>query len=189
MRTIPFKALLLGSLLTLPLASQAVVIDFDSETMTFPFNGPVVEDGFSYQGAGGSLALIDFDGNPGSYMSAVADGVLTITRLGGGLFTFDAADVVAIGSDAGATLGFAGYLGGALAASEPFATTTLWTTLPSSALAGSTIDELRITIAATSAQSRTGVDNIVLTAVTGTPGQPGADVPEPTSLALLGLGI
>ena len=179
-------ALLLCGLLALPLTSSAVIIDFDDQFFTAPFSGPVTEDGFTYEALSPGLALLDVGGNPDVYLTAGAPGTLGVTRSGGGLFTFDGIDVLGVGSDAGAAIGFDGYLNGALTTSIDLATTRDWATLSSGAFAGIAIDELHIRLAATSLQSRTGIDNIVLTAATGSPG---GDVPEPTSLALLGLGL
>jgi len=179
-------ALLLCGLLALPLSSAAVIIDFDDQFFTVPFSGPVIEDGFTYTALSPGLALLDVGGNPDVYLTAGAPGTLGVTRSGGGSFTFDGIDVLGIGSDAGATIGFDGYLNGTLTTTIDLATTANWATLSSGAFAGVAIDELRIRLAATSLQSRTGIDNIVLSAATGTPG---GSVPEPTSLALLGLGL
>lgn len=96
-------------------------------------------------------------------------------------FTFDQVDLQQFNSGA-VPIVFEGYLGGALQGTDSLATSAVslvHTTVASSNLNGVSIDELRVTLDASSGPFRwEGIDNVVLTSV-----------PEPSSLVLVGLGL
>ncbi|MEQ8232217.1 MAG: PEP-CTERM sorting domain-containing protein [Gammaproteobacteria bacterium] len=193
--------LVLASTTLLPLSAAAVIIDFDNIS-TGSFTGPASEDGFTYSLLSGALRGDASNGNPGGNMQGDqrAGGVLSIARMGGGRFTFDGTDIASFEAF-GIDVLFEGLLLGTVVGSDTFTTSfppppsssppsfDRWSTHSSSGLAGIAIDELRVDLFGDGAGDRSAwaaVDNIVLTAVTGDPGN---DVPEPTSLALLALGV
>jgi hypothetical protein len=166
-----------------------------AETITFAnvpefFSGPgtpTVEGSFRYDAFSGGLfgEPSAFGNPPPEVEGAVATdgGVLTVVRndVPGGLFTFDAADIVSHFREDQPVM-FAGFLGGALQATDVFNTgaSNVYATVVSSLLAGVEIDELRVTLR-TGLGSGEALDNLVLT--------PQNVVPEPASLSLLGLGL
>jgi hypothetical protein len=163
-------------------SAHAAVIDFDSLPLTAPvfFSGVFTEDGFT----------LDFDEyfyGPGSTSTpccevereVFSDGILTITKSGGGTFTFDSVDWELEYGEL-ATISLEGYLGAALQGIDSFSTSLLsYATFPSSVLSGVAIDRLVIKADRDSFDGG-ALDTLVLSE---------RDAPEPTTLALLGLGL
>lgn len=177
-----------------PLTASAVIIGFDNEVGTGFFNGPSTEDGFTYALHSGLLVTSDDPGrgNPEPAMEGRASaggGVLSIVRDGGGLFTFDAAEVAQYLLGDAVAVTFEGFLGAVSVGVDSFLTTSIpadWQNSASTNLAGVAIDALRIGLPASAAGDQfwwSSVDNVALTALDD------QRVPEPTSLALLGLGL
>jgi len=165
-------------------ASHASVITFGPG----PYGTPVAatsEGIFTYDTFSGGL-FRDSQGNGDAYnmegCSSCGGGVLRVVRndVVGGLFTFDGSDV-AFQFSQSFGINFEGFLGGLSQGVDTFLTTnnSSYSTHASSVLAGTPIDELRVTLAATSVTA-TVIDNLQVTA---------AAVPEPGALALLGLGL
>src|SRR5262245_33501032 len=154
------------------------------------FTGPVTEGNFTFNRSSGELTSGPI-GLPFPDMEAGSiNGILRIVRNDGGLFTFDGADVAQAGLGATAVR-FRGVLGGAL---QNFADLNTTATVfdfaggsqGSGVLSGVSIDELLVELDATSFERFDlfeAVDNIRLTLVND------AQVPEPATLALLGLGL
>jgi len=188
------SALILALASAVPLTASAVIIGFDNEVGTGLFNGPSTEDGFTYALHSGLLVTSDDPGrgNPEPAMEGRASaggGVLSIVRDGGGLFTFDAAEVAQYLLGDAVAVTFEGFLGAASVGVDSFLATSIpadWQNSASTNLAGVAIDALRIGLPASSAGDAfwwSSVDNVALTALDD------QRVPEPTSLALLGLGL
>lgn len=167
-----------------PVATDAAVITFGPGTIGTPVL-PTAEGIFTYDTFSGGL-FRDTQGNGDGFnmegCSVCGGGVLRVVRndVAGGTFTFDGADV-AFQFNQAFNIGFEGFRLGASQGTDFFLTTadSAYTTHLSSALSGVQIDELRVTLAATSSTA-TVVDNIVLT-----PGR----APEPSTLAVLLLGL
>ncbi|PKG99377.1 hypothetical protein [Paraglaciecola sp. MB-3u-78] len=88
-----FRSIICTVLLsTFASTAGAVIIDFES-ALTFPYT----EDGFLFQQTAGSSFSFSANGNPstsfdgGSVIPNIGDTV-TVTQIGGGLFTFDSFD-------------------------------------------------------------------------------------------------
>ena len=163
--------------------SHAAVITFGPGAIGSPV-GATAEGSFTYDTFSGALYR-DTQGNGDAFdmegLSGVG-GVLSVVRndVPGGLFTFDGADV-AWQFDIADTISFEGFLLGVSQGIDSFLTTadSNYSTHASSVLSGINIDELRVTMNAPSGTASV-IDNLVVTSVT---------VPEPASLALLGLGL
>lgn len=132
--------------------------------------------------AGFDLDIVNgFGGSEGAGLEyerlAGTDGTLTITRSGGGTFTFDSVDLqLEYGADA--TVELQGYLLGALVGSDSYVVNSFsYLNFAASTLAGTAIDELLIL--AERNFNGAAVDNLVLTP---------AEVPAPAAALLLGLG-
>ena len=184
------------------LASPALAntITFETAPLGAGFAGPVTENGFTYSTLSGGL-LINHFGNPGKDAEgnqSLGGGVLKIVSATGGDFNFNALDFAAFdlfrpGSQ---TLTVEGFIGGSSVGVDQYTlantndvskgTYANWTTEAASVLAGKTISEFRISLTASSAGTGftfgENVDNVVLTPEL-------AQVPEPTSLALLGVAV
>jgi len=164
-------------------AAGAATIDFDSIPLargTF-FSGTYTEDGFDldfvqyYLGGGStSTAAREVEREAGT------SGTLTITRTGGGTFNLGSVDwEKEYGTSPSITL--QGYLGAVLLASDTFSTDLFsYTTFGAVNLGGVAID--RLVILADRNGSGGAFDTLVLDAAA-------TRVPEPASLALLGLGL
>jgi PEP-CTERM motif len=164
------------------------------------FTGPVTEDGFTYSKLSGALLINpSLPGNPGKDAEGTisAGGVLKIVFAGGGNFNFNALDFSAFDfSGTGSqTLKVEGFLGGSSVGADQYtlANTKVfnpkydnWTTEAASVLAGKSISELDVTLNANITGSGSlfneSIDNVVLTPAL-------AQVPEPASLALLGVAV
>lgn len=164
--------------------ANATVITFGPGALGTPV-AATVEGNYSYSTFSGAL-FRDSQGNGDAFnMEGLSGtgGILSLIRndVAGGFFTFDGADVgwqFAIAS----TVFFEGFVGGLSQGIDSYITTadSLYTTIASSILAGVAIDELRITLNAPSGTASI-LDNVVLSEL--------RSVPEPASLALLGLGL
>ena len=160
---------------------------------SFGFVGPFTEGAFTYNRLSGTLWASPSRGNPLPDMEGGLDiglGILRIVRNGGGLFTFDGADVAQFNMGVTAVR-FRGVLGAALqdfvdlmttAANGDFAGGSQGSGL----LSGVSIDELLVeldTVSGDVPPPFEAVDNIRLTLVND------VRVPAPATLALLGLGL
>jgi hypothetical protein len=184
------------------LASPALAntITFETAPLGAGFAGPVTENGFTYSTLSGGL-LINHFGNPGKDAEgnqSLGGGVLKIVSATGGDFNFNALDFAAFDlfRQGSQTLTVEGFIGGSSIGVDQYTlantndvskgTYANWTTEAASVLAGKTISELRISLTASSAGTGftfgENVDNVVLTPEL-------AQVPEPTSLALLGVAV
>ena len=172
-------------------AARGDVITFTGLPNTL-FVGPFTEGNFTYSRLSGAL-LASSVGNPAPSMEGALNGVvnsLKIVQNGGGLFTFDGAEVAQFNWDVRAVT-FRGVLGGIVQGSVDLITTAndgdfAGGSQGSGILNGVPIDELRVEIdvfLGASVLRFERVDNIRLTLVNDT------QVPEPATLALLGLGL
>ena len=153
------------------------------------FTGPFTEGNFTYNTSSGGLRSSDVFGNPAPDMAGLGSGsnILRIVRNGGGLFTFDGADVAQADLGIGVAIRFRGILNGILQDFADLMTTA--TSLDfaggsqgSGALSGVAIDELLVELDDPNPGIE-AVDNIRLTPVED------GRVPAPATLALLGLGL
>ena len=192
--SVPGYFLAAAAALALASPSLADTITFETAPFGGGFSGPVTENGYTYSTLSGGLYVNHF-GNPGQDLEgaeANGGGVVKIVAAGGGDFTFAGLDFAAYAGDGTGTqtLIVNGLLGGGLVATDSYTlanTSTFspnygnWTTEFASALAGTTIDELDITLDAgeTNGSFQEAIDNVVLAAA----------VPEPASLALLGASL
>jgi hypothetical protein len=168
-----------------PQVAHADVITFGPGPYGTPV-GPTVEGAFLYDTFSGGL-FRDSQGNGDAYnmegCSVCGGGVLRVVRndVAGGLFNFGGSDV-AFQFNQAFSIVFEGFLLGVSQGSDSFLTlaNSGYSTHLSSVLSGVAIDELRVTMSATSATA-TVVDNLVVNPVEA--------VPEPATLALLAAGL
>ena len=188
--------LVVASALALP--TLANTITFETANVG-AFTGPVTENGFTYSKSSGGL-VVNTTGNPGNDLeglSTVGGGVLKIISSGGGDFNFNTLDFAAFNilGTGSQTLKVEGFLGGSSVGIDQYtlANTKVfnpkydnWTTEVASALTGKSLSELDITLNASTANSGSlfneNIDNVVLTPLQ-------VVVPEPSSLALLGVAV
>jgi PEP-CTERM motif len=170
--------------------TRADVITFDS-VVEIPFVGPFTEGAFTYNTASGSLFNDAATGNPAPAMAGgdAPGGILRIVRTDGGLFTFDGADVAHFLWIL-RVVTFSGVLNGILQNEVNLFTTQnsldfAGGSQGSGALSGVPINELLVELERNQFNTNQfeAVDNIRLTLIND------AQVPEPTALALLGLGL
>jgi hypothetical protein len=163
------------------------------------FTGPVTEDGFIYSTLRGGLVINQF-GNPAhdaEGLQSAEGGVLKIVSTTGDNFNLNTLDFAAFNffsSTGSQTLKVEGFLGGSSVGVDQYTLTNTkifdpkygnWTTEAATILAGKSISELDITLNASNAAgsiSNESIDNVVLTPAL-------AQVPEPASLALLGVAV
>jgi len=169
-------------LMTVAGAASAAVITFDSLAGN---NGDTflatAEAGFNVTAATSGLLEAHAFGNPvpAIWNSDFAGGTLLVTAIGGGSFSFSSVDfgcgVSAGGFCTGTVEGFLGGISQFFSATGLLDPAGVFTTF-APGLDGFTIDTLSISIN----RADSNFDNIVLNA---------ASVPEPVSLALLGIGL
>jgi hypothetical protein len=161
-------------------SGSAAIITFDN--LLILDTQEVVEDGMRYKTAFGAFVVSTVVGNPPSGLlgSPQAPGVFTVTRDGGGDFTFDRYDFSSFGppqqSD---TWEFRGLLDGIQQFAFFDATSTSFLTRITNL--SDPIDELDITVVSESMAAAVA-DNFVFTLLP-------APIPEPSTLALLGFPI
>jgi PEP-CTERM motif len=188
-------ATVMVSTLTLPALANTITF----ETASLGLGGiasPITENGFTYSTLSGSLFVTPF-GNPGhdaEGLQSAGGGVLKIVSATGGNFNFNTLDFAAFASSGigSQTLTVQGFLGASSVGMDQYTLTNTkifdpkygnWTTEAASILGGKEISELRITLSASLGSiSNENIDNVVLTPAL-------AQVPEPASLALLGVAV
>jgi hypothetical protein len=159
--------------------ASPIVLDFDAFAAG-SFTGTLgTEDGITISAMGGVPYIDDFSlfGNPlNGFFNDETGSTSTFSFVGSGLFTFDTLDIVGgLFGGASGDVTVEGYLGGVLQASDTFSPTSSFTTVSAAGLAGLGIDRLDVLMP----EFGVSADNLVL----------GNSIPEPTTLALLGLGL
>lgn len=173
-----------------PTLARGAVIDFGTTPNTkLPPGSTYVEDGFQLTSVSGSRwAIYAALGHPGSALIAGDTGsigvgdTISIVRVGGGLFTFDAVDFASFLSGQSDAVNLVGLVGGSQTQLFSNLTSSIQTYQTLAPRFGAAIDELRIVGAAPHSTSL-DLDNLVLTPSAI------AAVPEPASGALLGVGL
>lgn len=176
-----------------PARAVPVTITFETAPLEY-FTAPVVESDFAYSPVSGSL-YVSPNGRPGQDMEGDGSGgggVLGLTStVAGGTFQFVRLDFSAYNIVVGTpgTIKVTGLLAGATVGSDSYTLAavdafpyTNWTSEQAVNLAGQVVDTLLISLpgSATDDAFYDNVDNIQLDAT---------NVPEPTSIALLGAGL
>lgn len=194
--------------LCLTSASHAAVITFQTAPPGPGFNGPVTEDGYVYSRDSGYLWADDW-GNPGRMIQGDNDwgsGVLKIvSAVSGEIFQFLGLDYAAwrqnsINDDTFyiADIVVEGYRNNGLIGTDTFSVLETdvfspsygnWTTGAASGLSSKAIDKLLVYLDAGEAVRADGDRRFFLEAVDNVELEVAADVPEPTALALMGLGL
>jgi len=173
---------------TVSAGAHAAIIDFGNAD-DFPFASPdtYTEDGFRFTAVSGSQwELTPVAGNPSSALAVGASDaigigdVISVARVGGGLFTFTAVDYASF---------FGSFTDGVnLIGLVNNVQTVIFNNLTSAQVGfltlnpnfGAPIDELRI-VGASQGNTSLILDNFVLNEASA--------VPEPATLALLGTGL
>jgi hypothetical protein len=178
-----FRSIICTVLLsTFASTAGAVIIDFES-ALTFPYT----EDGFLFQQTAGSSFSFSANGNPstsfdgGSVIPNIGDTV-TVTQIGGGLFTFDSFDAASFVDNFSTTrFDFFGIVAGSQ--TELFADFSLndstWANF--TPLFAAAIDTLFISVDQ-QGSTALAMDNFSLTSAVSV-------VPAPVTLAIFGLGL
>jgi len=182
-------AILAASLLLGPQSTtHAAIIDFGNAS-DLPFASPdtYTEDGFRFTAVSGSQwQLATNAGNPPSGLSAGASNaigigdVISVARVGGGLFTFAAVDYASFASTNSDGVNLIGLVNNVQTAIFNNLTSAQIGFLTLNPNFASPIDELRI-VGASQGDASLTLDNFVLNEVNA--------VPEPGTLALLGVGL
>ncbi len=165
-----------AALCCLTAGAQAATITFDD----LPFGvytGTTTEAGFDR-----AIVGMFVDSGQLEALCCSSGGSLTLTKSGGGLFTFDSIDWLHEYFSGGtSSVTIQGYVGAALIATDVFSTTsTSYATFAAVSLASLAIDRLVVTADRDFTSGGT-MDNIVL----GT----ASTVPAPLSLSLVGVGL
>jgi len=184
---VAFTLLAAALLLAPQTASHAAIVDFGN-TVNNPFSPTetYTEDGFQFTVISGAVWGIQSNvGNPPSGLAAGNSGpiaigdTISVTRIGGGLFTFTAVDYASFSGSLSDGVNLVGFVGNVQ--------TEIFSNLNSQAgfqtlnpLFANPIDELRI-IGASQGNTDLNLDNFVLNEV--------STVPEPATLALLVGGL
>lgn len=184
------KRFLLATLIaTAGFSANAAVIDFNQLTGSglqsrgFHYE----EDGFQLDTTSGSPGFYSihssdyrYDGSVGFFNDTI-DGVTTLTKIGGGLFSLDSIDLDSLNGGYQVTVTFTGTL------FNGTTTTTSFKTNAANNLQkfdfGTAFDSVK-SVSWTQASPFHSFDNIVVNAAVVP-----AEVPEPASIALLGLGL
>ncbi|HEY8610923.1 MAG TPA: PEP-CTERM sorting domain-containing protein [Roseomonas sp.] len=182
---------MLALLTALPAAAGPVTITFETAPPQFLL-APVAEAGFTYSVHFGSL-WIGSDGIPGQDLEgdgSSSGGVLRLSNATNGTFQFLGLDVsawnVVVGTPTTVTV--TGLLGGTTVGTDRYTLAAIstipytnWTAVQANSLTGLAIDALLIGLpaSATGDQFWASIDNVRLA----------VPVPEPTSLALFGMGL
>lgn len=180
-------ALALGLVAGSSIGASATTITFgDANIDRLDLAGSITESGFQYQvviGTGWELQT-DF-GNPGAALttfyndeSAALDDFVSITRSGGGAFTFDSVDFRTITSEDSDHIKISGLRNGSLVGALALTTpSTVFTTVASTF--GGPVDKLFIEITSIGFSAAI-LDNFNLTEI---------DVPLPATLPLFATGL
>ncbi|MCB9770724.1 MAG: PEP-CTERM sorting domain-containing protein [Candidatus Omnitrophica bacterium] len=175
---IGLSLVVLASLCAGPVGATCVTIDFDAYPGGYYNPGETLnEDGFTITVLGDQVLLGNGFGETGIGVAQANPSVSPLLRFeNGGLFQFASFDLrnqpfYGQGLDMTVT----GYLGAAVVAVDVFTPGNTYATASASNLAGQTIDRLEISLPVE--DNFTNLDNVVV-----------CEVPEPTTMALLGAG-